>query len=325
MIVKSRTETIEFIEIDSNIDLGNFNLKAVGFDENEEMVMVTLPNLIETRNTLNHLAKMIEINNRKLFIGCGNANNKVLKHKRDFLLEQVLTMTCMLYPKLDNMKINLKLGLPPAEFSKSAYQKALLENFKIGHIYNFKLEGKEKNIIINSAKICIEGYSAFVAIADEVKYSGRDLLVIDVGGGTTDACPFSYNFDLEQFIPGMPITIESGNINLVSDITNKIKNKDGADISTLQIDTYIRKDINRVEFGDFVYDIIEYIPSAKATASLIFSRLENEYGSLDKYELVLVGGGAKLFNALMDDKINKKIELDENFKLYANALGFALQ
>ena len=81
------------------------------FDENEEMVMVTLPNLIETRNTLNHLAKMIEINNRKLFIGCGNANNKVLKHKRDFLLEQVLTMTCMLYPKLDNMKINLKLGL----------------------------------------------------------------------------------------------------------------------------------------------------------------------------------------------------------------------
>ena len=46
MIEKSRTETIEFIEIDSNIDLGNFNLKAVGFDENEEMVMVTLPNLI---------------------------------------------------------------------------------------------------------------------------------------------------------------------------------------------------------------------------------------------------------------------------------------
>ena len=78
MIEKSRTETIEFIEIDSNIDLGNFNLKAVGFDENEEMVMVTLPNLIETRNTLNHLAKMIEINNRKLFIGCGNAYNNVL-------------------------------------------------------------------------------------------------------------------------------------------------------------------------------------------------------------------------------------------------------
>ena len=58
------------------------------------------------------------------------------------------------------------------------------------------------------------------------------MLVIDVGGGTTDACPFSYNFDLEQFIPGMPITIESGKINLVSDITNKINNIDGADIST---------------------------------------------------------------------------------------------
>ena len=325
MIEKSRTETIEFIEIDSNIDLGNFNLKAVGFDENEEMVMVTLPNLIETRNTLNHLAKMIEINNRKLFIGCGNANNKVLKHKRDFLLEQVLTMTCMLYPNIDNMKINLKIGLPPVEFSKSAYQKALLENFKIGNIYNFKLEGKEKNVAINSVKICIEGYSAFVAIADEITYSGRDLLVIDIGGGTTDACSFTYNFDLEQFIPGMPITVESGNINLVSDITNKINSIDGADISLLQIDTYIRKDINKVEFANFTYNISEHISSARDSASLIFSRLENEYGSLDKFEIVLVGGGSKLFNILMNDKINKNMELDDNFKLYANALGFALQ
>ena len=70
MIVKSRTETIEFIEVESNLDLGNFNLKGVGFDEEGNMVMVTLPNLVETRNTLNHLAKMIEINGRKLFLGC---------------------------------------------------------------------------------------------------------------------------------------------------------------------------------------------------------------------------------------------------------------
>lgn len=325
MIVKSRTETIEFIEVESNLDLGNFNLKGVGFDEEGNMVMVTLPNLVETRNTLNHLAKMIEINGRKLFLGCGNANNKVLKHKRDFMLEQVLTMTCMLYPNFDNMKVSLKIGLPPEEFSKLAYQKALLENFPTGVAYNFKLEGKEKNIIIDSVKICIEGYSAFVAIADDVKYSGRDLIVVDIGGGTTDACSFSYNFDMEQFVPGRPITVPSGNINLISDITNKINSLDGADISSLQIDTYIRKNIDTVEFANFTYNINEHISSAKDSADLIFSRLENEYGSLDKYEVILVGGGSKLFNMLMSDKINKKLNLEEEIMYYSNAIGFALQ
>ena len=57
MIEKLRTETI--VKVDSNIDLGNLHIKAVGFNENDEMIMESLPNLVETRETLNPKAKML--------------------------------------------------------------------------------------------------------------------------------------------------------------------------------------------------------------------------------------------------------------------------
>lgn len=325
MIEKSRTETIVRVEVESNVDIGNLNLKGVGFNDKDEMVMVNLPSSVETRTTLNHLAKMIEFGNRKIFLGCGTRNNNVLKHKRDFLVEQVFAMTCMLYPNLDNLDVNLKLGLPPEQFSQAQYQKELLEKFEIGRNYNFKIDGKEKNIIINNIQICIEGYSAFVALAEDIQYNGRDLLIMDIGGGTSDACSFTYDFDLEQFVPGVPVTATLGSIDMIEKITNNMNSLYGADIKETQVDTYIRKDKDELLHGNNIYKISEHIEVAKDTVNLICNKFTNVYGSLDNYSVLVVGGGAKLFNLLAYDKISNSLEISDTDMFYANAIGFALQ
>ncbi len=325
MIEKSRTETIVKVKAESNVDIGNLNLKGVGFNDKDEMVMVNLPSSVETRTTLNHLAKMIEFNGRKIFLGCGTRNNNVLKHKRDFLVEQVLAITCMLYPNLDNLDVNLKLGLPPEQFSQLKYQKELIEKFEIGKNYNFKIDGREKNIVISNIQVCIEGYSAFVALAEGIEYTGRDLLIIDIGGGTSDACSFTYDFDLEQFVPGIPITAPSGCIDMVEKITNSMNSVFGADIKEAQVDTYIRKDRDELLHGNQTYKISEHIGVSRDVANLIYNKLTNTYGSLDNYLVITVGGGAKLFNILVGDKISNKLEISDTDMFYANAIGFALQ
>lgn len=319
------TRTVNFVQVDSNVDLGNLHIKATGFNENDELIMDTIPNLVETRETLNHLAKMIELGGRKIFLGCGTKNNNVLKHKRDFLVEQVLAMTCTLYPEYDNLSVNLKLGLPPEQYSQKLYQEELLNKFEIGKNYNFKIDGKEKNVVISDIKICIEGYSAFVALAENIEYAGRDLLIIDVGGGTSDACSFTYNFDIEQFVPGTPVTAASGCIDMIEKIKNKMNSVHGGDIKENQIDAYIRKDKDELLHGNDIYRISEHIDAAKDTANLIYNKFVNVYGSLDSYLVVLVGGGYKLFDKMVGDKISNQLQLSEVDRFYANAIGFALQ
>lgn len=320
---KARTGIIA--KVDSSVDLGNLELKASGFNEKDEMIMSTLPNLVETRETLNPLAKMIEFNDRKIFLGCGTRNNNILKHKRDFLVEQVLAMTCVLYPNNDKMEVNLKLGLPPEQYIQQKYQKELLDKFELGKEYEFKLDGKEKSIIITNIQICIEGYSAFVALAEDLEYNGRDLLVIDIGGGTSDACSFSYDFDTEQFIPGVPTTAPTGCIDMINKITTKINSLNGADIKDEQVDVYIRRDKDELLYGDTTYKISEHIDIAKDTANLIYNKFTNQYGSLDNYMVILVGGGHKLFNKLIGDKISNQLEISNTDRFYANVIGFALQ
>lgn len=324
MIEKSRVEEITTV-VDSNIDLGNLWIKAVGFNSEDELIMQSLPNLVETRETLNPKAKMIELNGRKLFLGCGLKNNNVAKHKRDFLVEQVLAMTCSLYPNLDVMDVNLKLGLPPEQYAQAQYQRELLSKFKTGEFYDFKLEGKDKKIKINNIQLCIEGYSSFVALADDINYNGRDLLLCDIGGGTTDSCVFTYDFDEDQFVPGVPITIAKGCIDMIDEITKKINSIDGADIKSEQVDAYIRRNKDEILYGNNSYSIGQFVHVAKDTANLIYNRLTNEYGSLDNYCIILTGGGYKLFNKLVSDKISNQLHFSETDRFYANAIGFALQ
>ena len=78
--------------------------------------------------------------------------------------------------------------------------------------YNFKIrvngEWIDKTVVINSIDVKIEGYSALVSIADDLKFNGRDVLAVDVGGNTTDVIPFAWSHKYQQFVPGIPDTIK---------------------------------------------------------------------------------------------------------------------
>ena len=314
-----------------NVDLGNMELKGCGFNENDELILKTLHNkiLAGSEDTLSPDARLLEVFGRKLWIGEGSPNNNVAKYDREFLEEQVLAMACEVYPSDDILRIDLKLGLPPAQYKEISYRDKLISKFKINEEYNFKIRnnGKwiNKTLIINTVDVKIEGYSAFISISEDVQYQGRDILALDIGGNTSDAIRFAWSHKYGQFVANTPYTVEKGQIDMISDIQQKINSINGADISADKIDEGILYDVNEIPYGDYNYKISDYICAANDTAEMIINQIQNKFGSLDNYEVCLFGGGHKLFNKLKHDKIRHQIDICDADRFYANCIGYSMQ
>lgn len=314
-----------------NVDLGNLELKAAGFNDNDELILKTLHNRIlpGSENTLSPDARYLEVFDRRIWIGEGTLNNNAAKYDREFLEEQVLAMVCEVYPSDDILNINLSLGLPPEQYKEDTLKKQLISKFKINKEYNFKIringEWVNKTVIINNIDVKIEGYSALVSIADDLKFNGKDILAVDIGGNTTDVISFAWSHKYQQFVPGKPDTVTIGQIDMLADIQQKINSINGADISISKIDECILYDVDKVLHGEHEYKMNDYINAASDTAEMIVNQIQNKFGSLDNYELALFGGGHKLLNLLKGDKIRCQVDICDADRFFANCIGYSMQ
>lgn len=314
-----------------NVDLGNLELKACGFNDNDELILKTLHNRIlpGAENTLSPDARYLDVLGRKIWVGEGTLNNNAAKYDREFLEEQVLAMVCEVYPSDNILNIDLSLGLPPEQYKEDTLKQRLISKFKVNEEYNFKIrvngEWVNKTVVINSIDVKIEGYSALVSIADDLKFNGKDVLAVDIGGNTTDVISFTWSHKYKQFVPGKPDTITIGQIDMLMDIQQKINSINGADISMSKIDECILYDVDKILHGDYEYQINDYISAAADTAEMIINQIQNKFGSLDNYEVALFGGGHKLFTKLKHDKMKYQIDICDADRFYSNAIGYSMQ
>ncbi|WP_455539536.1 hypothetical protein [Terrisporobacter sp.] len=313
-----------------NLDLGNLELKAVGFDSNDNVILKTLHNKIlqGSEDTLSPDARYLNYNDRRIWVGEGTLNNNIAKYSREFLVEQMLVMSCEVYND-DYLILDLKLGLPPSQYKEDTHRNELISKFELNKEYKFKIRKNnkwiDKTIKINNIDVKIEGYSAFISIADDINNNGRDLLICDVGGNTTDAIKFSWSNKYQKFIPSTPFTISKGQVAMITDIQQKINSIHGADISFDKVDECILYNVEKILYGGYSYEINDYINAASDSADLIINQLTDKFGSLDNYELILLGGGHKLFNKLKSDKIKHQTNICDADRFYANALGYSMQ
>lgn len=309
--------------VKASLDLGNSMLKGATYIDGKAIVC-KLPNKIQFNKTVNPKARVFEMDGNIMYVGVGKLNNNVLKHTRKYLLEQALVMIHELYPNDSELKVDLKLGLPPEQLFNDSYLKEYENLFPTSKVFNYSVGGTSKKVTINSVEVFAEGYSAFVNLVDEIT-SKQDIISIDVGGGTTDLCNYSWDYEDEMYYPDETYTIKKGIINFSEEIAKYFNNKESADIQKEFIDNLLKNDIEVIEYEGKEFKLSDYLVSLSPMIDDMMNDITNKFGKLDRYIVVGIGGGYKTFNRMMNNQIKKEIEIDSEKQFYANALGYLEQ
>ena len=309
--------------VKASLDLGNSMLKGATYIDGKAVVC-KLPNKIQFNKTVNPKARVFEMDGNRMYVGVGKLNNNVLKHTRKYLLEQALVMIHELYPNDSELKVDLKLGLPPEQLFNESYLKEYENLFPTSKVFNYSIGGTSKKVTINSVEVFAEGYSAFVNLVDEIT-SKQDIISIDVGGGTTDLCNYSWDYEEEMYYPDETDTIKKGIIDFSEEIAKYFNNKESADIQKEFIDNLLKNDVEVIEYEGKEFKLSDYLVSLNPIIDDMMNDITNKFGKLDRYIVVGIGGGYKTFNRMMNNQIKKEIEIDSEKQFYANALGYLEQ
>lgn len=309
--------------VKAGIDLGNSMLKGATFIDGK-LVLKKLPNKIQYSKTINPKARIIVRDNETIYIGVGDLNNNVLKHTRRNLLDQVLVMIDELYPNDNELSVDLRLGLPPVQFFNDSYLKSFENLFPTNQTFEFSINGISKKITFNSIETKVEGYSGFVSVADTID-TKQDLLSIDVGGGTTDLCSYKYDYEDKMYYPDIVDTVTKGVIDLSEEIANYFNDVNNADITKDNIDQVLKNNLDVIEYKNKEYKLEDYIGTIKATTDTMLNKITNKFGQLDRYVVIGVGGGYKVFNKMIKNEISNEIKIKDDKQFYANAIGYLAQ
>lgn len=306
------------------IDLGNSMLKATKIEDGKK-VRVKIPNRIEYSETLNPKARKVDFNGSTIYIGVGELNNNVLKHTRKHLLEETLLMVHELYPMEQELRVELKLGLPPQQYFNKSYLNEFEQLFPISKEFKYFVNGISKKVIFNSLTVNVEGYSAFVSNVEAIGDIKQDILSIDVGGGTTDLCNYSWDYDDEMYYPNKTLTISNGVIDFGEEIASYFNEQENADIESSLIDSLLKNNNEYIEYKNNKYKLQDYLVSLKPMTTDMLNKITNKFGSLDRYVIVGTGGGYKTFNKMIYSEISKEIHLDEDSQFFGNCDGYLEQ
>lgn len=305
------------------LDLGNSMMKGARYLSNGEIFKVALANKIELEDNHNtEDCRCIEYNGRKMYIGVGKLNNNTLKHTRKNLLEQALVMICELYPNQYEIRVEqLRLGLPAEHTLNKLYVESLKEKFITNKWLEFTIGGVKKRVFIEKVGVCVEGYSAYINIKEKIDVE-EDILIVDVGGGTTDLCAFHYKN--QKYIVGKVHTIDTGVIALTEKIADSMNKAIGSDFTSDKIDDRLKENRDTILYKT-QHKISDYIETIETTIEAMIDSMTNRYGELHKYFIVGIGGGYATFDKLANKHISASVQLDNETRFYANVEGFLKQ
>ena len=337
-IIKKQPLSEEVVKADDlqvdevGLDLGNRKTKGSRYNEEGELVLANIDNRVQATASIDkENSRVVEYNNKTLVVGVGDLNNNTYKHTRDFIMEQTLVMLNELYPNKHTLKVKIKTGIPADHFFNVSYVENLKEKFITKKWIEYKVTDVNnvnnmvtKRVWIDDVVIGAEGYSAFMTVGSRVGVRQK-ILIVDVGGGTTDLCSFAYQYETQSYKPVDVMTIDKGVIALTSEITNYMNDMESSDIHYDQIDYLLRNNIPTVEYGGQELVINDYMHIIEPTVSKMINNITNKFGHLNGYYIIGIGGGYDTFNAIANKYIKSSVEIDDTLKFYANCIGYLKQ
>lgn len=285
------------------IDLGNSGIKT--------SEGVYIPSRITTEDKILHDGIEIIFNGQKYIVGIGDYQTEYDKTAKESILPFLFASIAKSTTDIANEVV---LGLPAAHYKKNGekLKNIVLDNRMTKLIVN----GIERNLIISDMLVAPEGVGAYYSMNNEQKnlVKDQDLIIIDIGGRTTDIIFFPLS-GRKRAIENSR-TIPTGMLNIYSDFINEIESiyalgktiedaetimKKGLYIDGEKIDLNFTKDVMKKHFDKIIKELNINYPVR--TAPL----------------LVTGGGGEVLFNSIKK-RFPTAILMDNS--LFANAIGF---
>ena len=222
-----------------SIDLGNLVLKGVSKDKTGKKKRFKISNRVTTSDDANKRKRKLQVDGRTLYIGDGDLQHNTIKSERNHIMDQILVMIGALTDKKDPaVDVDLALGLPPKQVFNESFKKTLIKKVTVGTPIECRVGGDFKKIHIKSLHIYHEGYSAYCHVYDE--NFANTTLVVDIGGGTIDACSYALNIDTDEIEPMKVHTIETGAITFIEELRGYINEDLNGSVPFETIDDAIR-------------------------------------------------------------------------------------
>ena len=266
------------------IDLGNYDIKYLS-----NGVKGKFSSKISTEFNPNpEVFERIEYNDHLTYIGVGSLEREYNKVDKNF-------MPSLLYAinkATNDNKINLCLLLPVNQLPRKDDFYTLLEGKK----FNYKVNGKDRSLIINKIAVLPEGYCSYYSLKG---VSDKDILMIDIGSRTVNFASFIEGKIEKNF------THKIGTYDFYKRV-KEIENSKGND--------YIEEDIERlIKRNKIVVEDTMYTTFLKDILNIAKGNI-----NIRNYDVIFTGGGSKLLEKCIEENTPAKIADNAN---YSNVIG----
>lgn len=281
------------------IDLGNFSIKT-----SEDMSFIS------------KISEMISFNEKNNFvldgvnysIGEGEFSTDWNKSRK----ENLLPMLFYSIAKCSREEINqVVIGLPIQQYKKEKEMlKKQIENNRVKEII---IGGERRNILISDIDIAPEGAAAYYNLSQEIKnkIGTRQLIIVDIGGRTTDVCIFK-----NKAITDVK-TIPVGMLNIYQEIVDHV-NTEYIESFKLEEGEQILKEGLLI---NGVYKDNSFIkPILIKNFNSIWKEIQLKFNTSLGYVL-LTGGGSGVLKQAFKNRLGNSLLMSDN-PLFDNALGF---
>lgn len=291
------------------LDFGNYNTKT-----SEGIVFQSKiskdENLINNRKSNDE--NLMRIDGRKILVGEGEFETEVNKLDKDMFRACVLKALAL---STEDDVIKAIIGLPSNQFN-SKNKDRLKHELLIDKIYSFELAGKERTLIVEDLDFFPECAGAYHSINKEqkVQIQGRDLVLVNLGGGNTNIGYFKLEGKVRKMVKSG--TVMSGVLHLYADIINSINGEFSLNKSIEDAERILSRNelfvYGKKQDLSFLKDIIEM------HLDKIFKEL-NLYPIRDS-AVMFTGGAIKLYKKILMKKVPNCL-FQTNY-LLGNAQGF---
>ena len=287
------------------VDLGNHNIKT-----SSHIIFNSLFEEYDYKNQIRNDDYII-YRGKKYVIGKGSFDNTKVKSQKKNTVPLLLNA---IYKSigLSSLNIRLVVGLPLEHHKDKELVRDIKEMYH--GIFEFKYVSGDiiQDVIYDIQEVYVfpEALGAFYSLNEDME--DRDVLLIDIGGGTVNIALFS-DGEFED-----SITIQEGTNDLYRQITNRANFENtGAAFEIEHILKYMKRGYIKWEGKK---DNMEYTKAIiQDFADMVLNAIKGAFPLYKSYDIMLSGGGADLLKDSFSNHIEFTIVKDS---IFANAIGF---
>ena len=275
------------------IDVGNYSLKTSS--------NISVKSLVSTEENILGSKLILEYDNQKFIIGEGNFETELNKSTKENFLPLLYTGIALSSEDTFNQIV---VGLPINQYKTNRGQ--LEQLVQENKMKTLKVNGKLREIVISDFKVYPDGIGAYYSFN-----SKEDVIIIDIGGRTTD---IAYISNKKHQLSD---TVAVGTLNIYKEVATKLNSEYSLDLDIQKVDRITERGTLKVDNKDVDLRFITGI--LKNNFFKIKEALDFNFPARTE-KIILVGGGAKLFVKAFKKRY-ENCEIAEE-TVFANALGF---